>query len=458
MGDTVFHRDRLGNAAGLQHAAGRTVSDFITTLTQHWEHADPSGAELEAFAHHHGTPLYLYSAPLIERRTERLRAELPAGLALLYALKANPHPSVVARMASLVDGCDVTSAAEIATALAAGVPGHRLSVTGPGKSDDDLAAAVAAGALVVVESLHEAGRLVALAGGRRPRVALRLNPPFGLAAEARMGGGARRFGVDSEAAPEVLAAIARLPLAFEGFHVYAGSRCLDALAIADAQRATLRLACELAPFAPAPIRLLNLGGGLGIPCFPGEAPLDLSVSGDALRAVAREAARVLPGARLALELGRYLVGEAGLYLTRVIERKESRGRVFVILDGGAHHHWHATGALEGRRHLHFPLAVIRRGGPVTPRSTEHVTVCGPLCAPHDTWAEDTVLPIVEPGDLVAVFQSGAYGPSASPQGFLRRPPPGEILAEWPSADIAERLERFGRTPYPYPPQQENQDA
>jgi diaminopimelate decarboxylase len=411
------------------------MNRLLAAALERWQLAPPTGgaqaAALRDLVERHGTPLYLYSGPLIDRQVAALRAELPRDLALLYAVKANPHPAVLCRLAPQVDGCDVTSAAEIALAQQAGVAGAALSLAGPGKSDTELAAAIAAGALVVLESLAEARRLAALApSGARPRVALRVNPPFTLAAEARMGGGPRKFGVDSEQAPAVLAALGALPLAFEGFHVYAGSRCLDALALADAQRATLELACALVPHAPAPVRLLNLGGGLGIPCFPGEAPLALETFGDALRGLAGAAARRLPGARLTLELGRYLVGEAGLYLTRVVERKESRGKVFVILDGGVHHHWHATGALEGRRHLHFPLAVIGAAG----RAEERVSVCGPLCAPHDTWAEDILLPVAAPGDVVAVFQSGAYGASASPQGFLGKPPAAELLTEWPAAD------------------------
>jgi diaminopimelate decarboxylase len=433
------------------------VNDLVARMLARWRLADASGVRaLATFVQRHGTPLYLYSAPLMEARIAALRALLPAGLALLYAVKANPHPAVVAHVALLVDGCDVTSAAEIALALEAGVAGHTLSVAGPGKSDEDLAAAIAADALVVVESLAEARRLAALGGGTSPRVALRVNPPFGLAADAQMGGGPRKFGVDSEEAPAVLAELGRLPLAFEGFHVYAGSRCLDAVAIAEAQRATLRLACELALFAPAPVRVLNLGGGLGIPCFPGEAALDAAAISDALHALSRETARRLPGARLTLELGRYLVGEAGLYLTRVVERKVSRGRVFLILDGGAHHHWHATGALEGRRHLHFPLAVVASAG----RATERVTLAGPLCAPHDTWAEDIELPVAEPGDLIAVFQSGAYGASASPQGFLGRPPAVELLTEWPAPRRADATLHIGSRPHPHahPLQQETEHA
>jgi diaminopimelate decarboxylase len=161
-------------------------------------------AALQTLAARHGTPLYLYSGPLIDQQVAALRAELPAALSLLYAVKANPHPDVLARLARQVDGCDVTSVAEMRLAQQAGVAGEDLSFAGPGKTDEELTAAFAANALVVLESLTEARRLAALASAtasRRPRVALRLNPPFGLLAEARMGGGARQFGVDSEQAP-----------------------------------------------------------------------------------------------------------------------------------------------------------------------------------------------------------------------------------------------------------------
>lgn len=383
-------------------------------------------ATLLALAQRYGTPTFLYSGRILDERVAALRAELPPGLALLYSLKANPNAAVVARLAPQVDGFDVTSAAELALARQAGMAGGILSCTGPAKTDADLAAAIACDALIVLESLREAERLAVLADGRyRPRVALRINPPFELAAEARMGGGPRKFGVDSEVAPAVLAELGQLPLAFEGFHVYAGSRCLDAGAIAASQRAILRLAADLAPHAPAPVRVLNLGGGLGIPCFPGETALDLAAVGAALHRLAEEAAQSLPGARLVLELGRYLVGEAGVYLARVIDRKISRGRTYLILDGGANHHWHATGALEGRRQLHFPMTVVGAAG----RPVERVTVCGPLCAPHDVWGEDIALPAAAPGDLIAVFQSGAYGACASPQAFLGRARAAEVLID-----------------------------
>ncbi|MCB1888952.1 MAG: alanine racemase [Rhodocyclaceae bacterium] len=400
---------------------------LVRKQTARWQAgaADDSGSlSLAELAESFGTPFYLTVSAAIDERIGELREALPAGMRLLYSIKANPLLGIVARLAGQVDGFDVASAAELESALACGVSGGALSMTGPGKRDDDLAAAVACGARVVLESEDEARRLARLAAGATARVLLRVNPPFELAAEARMGGGPRKFGVDSEQAGEVLRAIGRLPLAFEGLHVYPGSNCLDAGAIAAAQRAALALAAELLPFAPAPLRTLNLGGGFGIPCFPGEQPLDLAALGEAMHEVAREAARRLPACELSLELGRYVVGEAGAYVARVLERKASRGRTYLILDGGLHHHWHATGALEGRRHLHFPMWVV--GG--DDRPLEEVTVCGPLCAPHDTWAENLSLPRAAPGDLVIVYQSGAYGAGASPVGFMQRPEAAQVLA------------------------------
>ncbi len=384
----------------------------------------PGSRRLAELAECHGTPFYLTVVGAIDERVGELRRALPDGLSLLYSVKANPLLGVVAHLAGQVDGFDVASASELETVLACGVAGPSLSMTGPGKRDDDLAAALACGARVVIESADEARRLARLGAPGAARVMLRVNPPFELAAEARMGGGPRKFGVDSECAGEVLRAIGALPLAFEGLHVYPGSNCLDASAIANAQQASLVLAETLAPLAPRPPRTLNLGGGFGVPCFPGERPLDLDGLGAAMRALSRETARRLPGCDLALELGRYLVAEAGAYVARVLERKASRGRTYLILDGGLHHHWHATGALEGRRHLHYPLWVVGGEG----RPVEPVTVCGPLCAPHDTWAENLALPRAVPGDLVIVYQSGAYGASASPAGFMQRPEAAQILA------------------------------
>ena len=391
------------------------------------------GLPLTEFVQRLGSPCYLYSRERIDRRIAQVRAALPRELELLYPVKANPLPALLQHIAGQVDGFDIASGGELERALATGLTGARLSFAGPGKTDDELAEAVSAGALIVLESAGEAHRLASLAGSRRPRVALRINPPFELApAAARMAGGARKFGVDSEQAPRVLGEIARLPLEFEGFHCYPGSQCLDATAIIETQRATLDLAVELAAFAPVAPRVLNLGGGFGVPCFAGESPLDLARLGASLRSLTRDAAARLPGARLTLELGRFLVAEAGIYVCRVIERKRSRGKTILIVDGGLHHHWHASGALEGRRHLHFPITVVTGHdslvrSSVHAREVETVTVAGPLCAPHDVFAQDIELARAEAGDLVVIFQSGAYGATASPAGFLGRPPVSEML-------------------------------
>ncbi|MCB1908174.1 MAG: alanine racemase [Rhodocyclaceae bacterium] len=396
------------------------------SLCARWQVAGPAEAgsrELTALAEAHGTPLFATRAAMLDERLAQLRAMLPAGMRVLYSVKANARPEVLARLGLLVDGFDVASSAELELARAAAAPGSVLAMTGPGKRDDDLAAALAADAVVVLESLDEGARLARAAGERRPRVLLRINPPFELAAESRMSGGPRKFGVDSEQAGAALAGIGELPLDFLGFHIYPGSNCLNAQAIANGMHATLSLAAELAAQAPAPVRVLNLGGGFGIPCLPGEASLALDRLGESLGRLASEASRRLPEATLCVELGRFLVGEAGVYLSRVVERKVSRGRVYLILDGGLNHHWQATGALEGRRHLHYPIWVVGGAG----RPMESVTVCGPLCAPHDTWAEHLNLPRAEPGDLVAVFQSGAYTTAISPGDFMLRPPPAQLL-------------------------------
>ena len=400
---------------------------LTTRLNERWQTAGaqaPGSRRLACIADENGTPFFLQDSRAIAARVDELRTWLPASLRLLYSLKANPLAAVVRHMVERADGFDVASQDELALALECGASGETLSMTGPGKTDADLAAAIACNALIVLESVDEARRLASLAGqGARPRVALRVNPPFELAAESRMGGGPHKFGVDSEVAGEALAMIGHLSLAFEGLHIYAGSNCLDAQAIVGAMHATLNLANDLAPLAPAPVRNLNLGGGFGIPCFPGEGPLSLEPLGQALEVLSSEARRRLPGAEMCIELGRYLVGEAGIYVARVLERKGSRGRTYLVLDGGLNHHWHATGALEGRRHLHYPMWVV--GG--ADRPAETVTVTGPLCAPHDTWAENLTLPRAQPGDLVVVYQSGAYGAAASPAEFMMRRPAGQVF-------------------------------
>lgn len=374
------------------------------------------------------TPFYAYDRARITERIAALRAALPEGVGLHYAIKANPMPAVVQHLAPLVDGCDVASADELDLALDAGYAPGVIGFAGPGKTDDELARAAAAGILIEVESEGEARRLAALGGSapaRRPRIALRINPDFRLKGSGmHMGGGASQFGIDAEEAPALMRAIAGMGLDFEGFHIFGGSQNLDASAIATAEDLIADLAIRLAADAPQPVRHLNIGGGFGIPYFPKDQPFDLGAVGAALARTEAKIRAALPHARTIIELGRYIVGEAGVYVCRVIDRKVSRGQVYLVTDGGLHHHLAATGNFGQGIRRNYPLAIANRFGH---EAEETASVVGCLCTPIDLLGDRVALPRAEVGDLVAIFQSGAYGPSASPSRFLGHPAAKEAL-------------------------------
>jgi diaminopimelate decarboxylase len=373
------------------------------------------------------TPFFAYDRQLLRSRVQSLRNVLPREVGLHYAIKANPMPALVCWMATLVDGLDVASGGELRVALDAGVAPREISFAGPGKSEAELAQAVAAGVLINVESERE---LLLLAGlsqriGAPARVALRINPDFELKSSGmKMGGGPKQFGIDAERVPTALQTIARLQLAFEGFHIFAGSQNLRAEAICEAQTKALALATKLAAKASSEVLSLNLGGGFGVPLFPGERPLDLDPIADNLRRIVEEASRTMPRAKLVIELGRYLVSEAGIYVVKVVDRKESRGEVFLVTDGGLHHHLSASGNFGQVLRKNFPVAI---GNRMRAQAREVASVVGPLCTPLDLLADRMELSVAQPGDLVVVFQSGAYGFSASPHRFLSHPEPLETL-------------------------------
>ncbi len=373
------------------------------------------------------TPFYAYDRGLLKARVAQLRAALPAQIKLHYAMKANPMPAVVGLMAGLVDGIDVASSGELMVALDAGADPADVSFAGPGKRDIELRQAVAAGVLVNVESTRELPVLAAAsqALGLPARVALRVNPDFELKGSGmKMGGGPKQFGIDAEVLPEVLREIGVMGLGFEGFHLFAGSQNLKAESICEAQQKSYELALQLAQHAPSPLRFLNLGGGFGIPYFPGEQPLDLAPIGANLQTLVERATRELPQAELVIELGRYLVGEAGVYVTRVVDRKVSRGQVYLVVDGGLNHHLSASGNFGQVIRKNYPVMV---GNKAASAGREVASVVGPLCTPLDLLADKMDLPAADVGDLVVVFQSGAYGRSASPQDFLGHPHCVEVL-------------------------------
>ncbi|HEY9209552.1 pyridoxal-dependent decarboxylase, exosortase A system-associated [Acidovorax sp.] len=373
------------------------------------------------------TPFYAYDRALIAARIAAVRQVLPQGVHLHYAIKANPMPALVGFVRPLVDGMDVASAGELKLALDAGADVQSVGFAGPGKSDAELRRAVAAGVLLHVESARELRVLAdaAQALGRPARVALRINPDFELrGAGMHMGGGPKPFGIDAEQVPALLRGMVPHGVAFEGFHLYPGSQNLRGNVIAESLRRSLDLVLRLAQDAPAPVRHVNLGGGWGIPYFPGEHALDLAPVADALARVQADLGRALPAARLVLELGRYLVGEAGIYVARVIDRKVSRGQVFLVTDGGMHQHLAASGNFGQVIRRNYPVVI---GNRLQAPGRESACVVGPLCTPLDVLADWMELAVAQPGDLVVVFQSGAYGATASPQAFLGHPPCPEVL-------------------------------
>jgi diaminopimelate decarboxylase len=386
------------------------------------------GVDLRRLAERAGrTPFFAYDRTAIETRIRELRSLLPCGMHLHYSIKANPMAAVVHYLAAWVDGFDVASAQEMAIALNAGAAPGEIGFAGPGKSRDDLRRAVASGVNVHVESETQL-RLVSALGwelGVQPNVAIRVNPDFQVGHSGmRMGGAAAPFGVDVDQVPPLLRELEAREIALAGFHIFWGSQCLHAATVIEAQRQSTELIVRLASGLPQPPRFVNLGGGFGIPYFPGETPLDVKAVCEAMHDWLPRLCERLPGTLPILELGRYLVGEAGIYVCRVIDRKVSRGKTFVITDGGLHHHLAASGNFGQVLRRNFPVVIANRPDGV-PQDRCHVVGC--LCTPLDRLADDIELPEAHIGDFLVVRQSGAYGRSASPVHFLSHPEPVEML-------------------------------
>jgi diaminopimelate decarboxylase len=373
------------------------------------------------------TPFYAYDRGLLQARVAELRQALPKKIKLHYAMKANPMPAVVGLMATLVDGIDVASGGELKVALDAGGDPKEISFAGPGKRNAELRQSVASRVLINIESFREVRELEAICAelGMPARIAVRVNPDFELKGSGmKMGGGPKQFGVDAEDVPDLLAQIGRAGLSFEGFHLFAGSQNLRPESICEAQQKSFDLAVRLAQHAPSPVHFLNLGGGFGVPYFPGEKRLDLAPIGDNLGQLLVRAQSEMPQAEFVIELGRYLVAEAGLYVTRILDKKVSRGQVYLVTDGGLNHHLSASGNFGQVIRKNYPVTI---GNRADSQQTEVASVVGPLCTPLDLLADRMALPEAQVGDLAVVFQSGAYGASASPQSFLGHPHVIEVL-------------------------------
>jgi len=373
------------------------------------------------------TPLFVYSRERIEQRFADLRAAMPDRLKINYAIKANSFGPLLSFVSTLADGLDIASGGELEMVRATGFDLSRVSFAGPGKRDVELEAAIAAGVTLNLESEAEATRAIAIAErlGTTPRLAVRVNPDFELKGSGmKMGGGAKPFGVDAERVPALIQQIVNAGCNFRGLHIFTGSQALSAEAVIDMQTKVLGSADHLAKQAGVTLPKLNMGGGFGIPYFPGDEPLDIAAVGAALEERFASLPDTLADAELFIELGRYLVGEAGVYLTRIVDRKVSYGETYLITDGGLHHQLAASGNFGTVVRRNYPVAIASR---FSAEAEEEANVVGCLCTPLDRLADKAHLPRAEVGDLVAIFCAGAYGASASPSAFLGQGPAVEVL-------------------------------
>lgn len=373
------------------------------------------------------SPCYIYDRQALSARVAQFRQQMPSSLRLHYAIKANPMPALVNHMAQYVDGLDVASHQEMLIALGCGMSTAHISFAGPAKGLHELRAAVAAGITINVESSLELERLYQCYDelGVRPRVAFRVNPDFELKSSGmKMAGGPKQFGIDAEQVPDILAGLDLNRLSFQGFHIFSGSQNLNAESLMACHEQTFALAAQLANQVAAPVQHVNIGGGLGIPYFPGEQTLALDDIAQNLQRLLDQRPEVLAQTEFVMELGRWLVGEAGYYVCQVTDKKQSRGQTYLMTNGGLHHHLANSGNFGQVLRKNYPVVLAHC---LDSDEQEVVEIVGPLCTPLDIIGAKLTLPTAAVGDYIVVLQSGAYGASASPQKFLGHPEVAELL-------------------------------
>jgi diaminopimelate decarboxylase len=388
------------------------------------------GLPVSVLAEIYGTPLFIYDGAVMDTQLDALRAALPAGFELYFSIKANPNPSVVSHFLSRGCGLEVASAGEFQIAIQAGCKARNIVFSGPGKTEAELEYVLSNDiGEIHIESLLEATRISSIARrlGLRARTAIRVNPASDAEGGAmRMGGRPAPFGVDEEVLDEAVDAVCtNASLEFRGIHLFVGTQILDAAMLVSQYRHGLAIARRAALRAGCPLATLDFGGGWGIPYFAHEQELNLACVSQGLGALFAELQGdpLFSGTSFLIEPGRFLTAEAGVYVTRVNDIKVSRGKRFVIVDGGMNHCLGASGNLGQTIKRNYPVALVNR---LNSPSAEPVDVVGPLCTPLDKLARDMELPAAQIFDLFGIFQSGAYGRSASPLGFLSHPAPPEV--------------------------------
>jgi diaminopimelate decarboxylase len=384
------------------------------------------GLAAHALAQQFGTPLYVFAAAALDHQLAMVQAQFGTAVQVLYSIKANPNVAVVQRLRQRGARAEIASLGELQVARAAGHDPEHLRWAGPAKTAAELAAAVAAGVgCLHLEAPTEVAAVAAAAraAGRRQGVAVRVHFPGAAAgARLRMAGAQSRFGIDADQVPAVLRAIAAAPeLHLRGLHTYAGTQQFDAASFVRGAEQLVAAASAFERELGLALDELHLGGGFGVPVFAGDPSFDLAAAGHGVRSLVAHADR--PGRRWYLELGRYLVANAGVYLVAVVHQKYSGGVLQVAVDGGLHHCAAACGV--GSVVKRPPLLVA--AADLHPSACAPVSVGGPLCTPADQFGAAVPLPPLGPGDLLAVLAAGAYGLTYSPAAFLSHPTPAEVL-------------------------------
>ncbi len=395
---------------------------------------------LQTASERFGTPTYVYFEDVLRERARLITRAFADTFEISYAAKANPNRALLASIHPLVATLDVSSGTELEMGIEAGFAPEAITFSGPGKTRAELEAiARYRGVCSIVESLEEAAELEAIGAAHDTTIPIlpRINPThlpkgFGVG----MAGRPSQFGIDEEEIDQALAAILRMPhLRVVGFHVYAGTQCLNAGAIAQNLISTAQLFLRLIRSFDLTPEHLVFGSGFGIPYTANDTPVDLDVVAEQCRGALEELTSDprCEDARLFLELGRFLVGPAGYFVTQVRRIKETRGRRIAICDGGMNNHLAACGHMGSVVHRNYPM--LRLGadhGPAQPYD-----LFGPLCTTIDHLALAQAFAGLAAGDLVCVGSSGAYGLTASPLYFISHPHPHEVLVRAGSSELID---------------------
>ena len=392
-----------------------------------------AGIPVDDLARIYGTPFFAYDADIMRANYKRLTKAVHGFAEVYYSIKCNPRAEVAAVFHEQGAGLEIASIGEFRSARKARCEPSRIIFAGPGKSPEELSEAITAGiGEIHLESFEEIEHVAAIAAttGRTVPVSIRVNPEAVAQGGAmRMGGKPTAFGFDEEILPDVIAAIGRHEqLDLHGVHLFAGTQILKADVLTTQWRHGLAVAAKVARLAGKPLKTIDLGGGLGVPYHAAETYLDVVAVSQAVPDLIalKNSDPLLRDANVILEPGRYLMANAGIYVMQVRASKMSRGKRFLVTDGGMHHHLAASGNLG---------QTIKRDYPIVPAGNmddielSEASIVGPLCTPLDTLGRNTQMPELKQGDLIAILQSGAYGATASPSGFLSHAPATEILLD-----------------------------